>query len=141
MKLKIGKEFEVDVDRIRNLSMRGNTITIETHGARYEISDTSQEVSNGDKVEDPSDKVEDPSDKVYNSLRKLLDLGLKYIFMASPDKNIIATVNKPTRKDGSWLYDATDKDLQITNEAIPTIDSHATLIDIDQWIKWNDELR
>ena len=134
MKLKIGKEFEVDVDRIRNLSMRGNTITIETHGARYEISDTSQEVSNDDKVEDPSDKV-------YNSLRKLLDLGLKYIFMASPDKNIIATVNKPTRKDGSWLYDATDKDLQITNEAIPMIDSHATLIDIDQWIKWNDELR
>ena len=114
--------------------MRGNTITIETHGARYEISDTSQEVSNDDKVEDPSDKV-------YNSLRKLLDLGLKYIFMASPDKNIIATVNKPTRKDGSWLYDATDKDLQITNEAIPMIDSHATLIDIDQWIKWNDELR
>lgn len=134
MKLKIDKEFEVDVDRIRNLSMRGNTITIETHGARYEISDTSQEVSNDDKVEDPSDKV-------YNSLRKLLDLGLKYIFMASPDKNIIATVNKPTRKDGSWLYDATDKDLQITNEAIPMIDSHATLIDIDQWIKWNDELR
>lgn len=134
MKLKIDKEFEVDVDRIRSLSMRGNTITIEISNARYEITDTSQEVTSGDKTEYPSDGV-------YKSLQRLLGLGLKYIFMTSPDKKIIATVNKPTRKDGDWVYDKTDKDLQITNEVIPVIDSHATLIDIEQWIKWEDELR